>query len=66
MNRVIIAGGDGSVMWVVDELIKNDIDLKRCACGIIPFGTGNDFSITLGWGDKCPKNLISGLHNIAF
>ena len=44
-------------MWVVDELIKYDIDFNRCPLGIIPFGTGNDFSIASGWGGKCPTVL---------
>lgn len=48
--RVIVGGGDGTVMWVVEEMIKYNIDVEKCPIGIVPFGTGNDFSRVLGWG----------------
>ena len=48
--RVIVCGGDGSVMWVVEEMIHYKIDIEKCPIGILPFGTGNDFSRSLGWG----------------
>jgi len=59
--RVIVGGGDGSIMWAVQEMIKADIDFDRCPIGTIPFGTGNDFSRVLGWGPTEPKVLI-GTH----
>jgi diacylglycerol kinase (ATP) len=37
-------------MWVVDEMINYKIDVEKCPLGILPFGTGNDFSRVLGWG----------------
>jgi len=49
---VIVGGGDGSIMWAVQEMIKADIDFEKCPIGTIPFGTGNDFSRVLGWGRK--------------
>ena len=68
MIRIVIGGGDGTVMWVVDELIKNNIDFEKCSIGIIPFGTGNDFSVATGWGGKCPsilnKKVKEGLHKL--
>jgi len=48
--RVVVGGGDGTVLWVVNEMIKIGIDFSNCPIGIIPFGTGNDFSRVLGWG----------------
>lgn len=48
--RVIVCGGDGTVMWVVEEMINYQIDQTKCPIGILPFGTGNDFSRVLGWG----------------
>ena len=48
--RVIVCGGDGTVMWVVEEMINYKIDQNKCPIGILPFGTGNDFSRVLGWG----------------
>lgn len=47
--RVVICGGDGSVLWVVQELIDKGVDLDQIIFGIIPIGTGNDFSRTIGW-----------------
>lgn len=37
-------------MWVIEEMIKAEIDVAKCPIGIIPFGTGNDFSRVTGWG----------------
>ncbi len=48
--RVIVGGGDGSIMWAVQEMISAHIDFQKCVIGTIPFGTGNDFSRVLGWG----------------
>lgn len=50
--RIIVCGGDGSVMWVVEEMINYKINPDKCPIGILPFGTGNDFSRVLGWGGK--------------
>ena len=47
-----MGGGDGTVMWVVEEMIRYRIDVESCPIGIVPFGTGNDFSRVLGWGGK--------------
>jgi diacylglycerol kinase (ATP) len=49
---VIVGGGDGTVMWVVEEMKKYKLDFEKCPLGTIPFGTGNDFSRVLGWGGK--------------
>jgi diacylglycerol kinase (ATP) len=48
--RAIVCGGDGTVMWVVDEMIANHIDIANCPIGTVPFGTGNDFARVTGWG----------------
>ena len=53
--RVIICGGDGTIPWVLSEIMKREIDLKEVVFGIIPIGTGNDFSRSLGWGSKTVK-----------
>lgn len=47
---VIVCGGDGTVMWVVTEMKKHDVKIIEAPIGVIPLGTGNDFSRELGWG----------------
>jgi diacylglycerol kinase (ATP) len=49
---VIVCGGDGTVMWVVEQIVKMKINIHDIPVGIIPIGTGNDFSRALGWGGK--------------
>lgn len=56
--RVMVAGGDGTVMWALSELIKSEVDMTKVAVGHIPFGTGNDFARTTGWGHEPPANLV--------
>jgi diacylglycerol kinase (ATP) len=49
--RVVACGGDGTVNWVVsmmDAFFGHDS--RRPPLAVIPFGTGNDMSRTLGWG----------------
>ena len=45
VNLVVVAGGDGSVGYVVDAMQREGIDLPL---GIIPAGTANDFASMLG------------------
>lgn len=45
VQRLLIAGGDGSVAAVVETLAP---DFDRFELGIIPMGTGNDFARSLG------------------
>ncbi|KAF4689910.1 hypothetical protein FOZ60_001012 [Perkinsus olseni] len=56
--RVLVAGGDGTIMWFLDEAIKHSVDIDSIAIGVIPFGTANDFSRTLGWGAQAPRVLL--------
>lgn len=54
----MVCGGDGTVMWVVEEMIKYNVDVENCPIGIVAFGTGNDFSRVLGWGASAPGKVI--------
>lgn len=47
--RIIICGGDGTISWVLNELVKYELNITRCAFGVVPIGTGNDFCRTIGW-----------------
>ncbi|XP_006648028.2 diacylglycerol kinase 7-like [Oryza brachyantha] len=54
--RIVVAGGDGTVGWVLGCLT----DLYRLSrepvppTGIIPLGTGNDLARSFGWGGSFP------------
>lgn len=65
---VIVCGGDGTVMWVVSEMLKYKVDPEVTPLAIIPLGTGNDFSRSLGWGGSSfllwSTNQLKGLIKI--
>lgn len=54
---IIVAGGDGTIKWVISELVK--IGRLSFPLGVIPFGTGNDLSRACGWGWTAPSGLTS-------
>lgn len=57
--RCVVGGGDGTVMWADSALTKAGVDTtKQVIYGIIPLGTGNDFSRVAGWGGKNPKGIL--------
>jgi diacylglycerol kinase family enzyme len=45
-----VAGGDGTLMYLVDEAIELGSKIEEISLCILPFGTGNDLSRTMGWG----------------
>lgn len=53
--KIIVAGGDGTVMWCLSELEQHEIPLSNVVIGVLPFGTGNDFAKSLEW--TLPKRL---------
>ena len=57
--RVIVAGGDGSLIWVIETFISEEINTDRILFGILPFGSGNDLSAMLGWGRDPPDDLFA-------
>mmetsp|Transcript_10389 Transcript_10389/g.22469 ORF Transcript_10389/g.22469 Transcript_10389/m.22469 type:complete len:704 (+) Transcript_10389:69-2180(+) len=61
--RVVVAGGDGTVMWAISSIESHRIDHTQIAIGVVPFGTGNDFSRALGWGGAAPAKLV-GVDNV--
>lgn len=38
--HVIVAGGDGTVMWCLSELTHHEVDGERIVVGMVPYGTG--------------------------
>ncbi|KAK1429916.1 hypothetical protein QVD17_12252 [Tagetes erecta] len=51
--RIVVAGGDGTVGWVLGELKKQDRG-PIPPTAVIPLGTGNDLSRSFGWGGSFP------------
>lgn len=54
--RILVAGGDGTVGWILTEIFKRQINPLPEVC-ILPIGTGNDLSRVLGWGAVPPAVL---------
>ncbi|CAJ2637444.1 diacylglycerol kinase 7-like [Trifolium pratense] len=54
--RIMVAGGDGSVGWVLGCLTELNTQGREPVppVGIIPLGTGNDLSRCFGWGGSFP------------
>ncbi|CAO2823019.1 unnamed protein product [Amaranthus hypochondriacus] len=54
--RVVVAGGDGTVGWVLGSLGELHKDARNPipSVAIIPLGTGNDLSRSFGWGGSFP------------
>lgn len=48
----MVCGGDGTIPWVLHSASENKIDFSIVSLGIMPIGTGNDFSRSVGWGYK--------------
>ena len=48
--RILAAGGDGTVTWILKTI--RDLQLEPPpAVAILPLGTGNDMSLSFGWGE---------------
>ncbi|KAJ3049640.1 hypothetical protein HK097_009390, partial [Rhizophlyctis rosea] len=58
------AGGDGTLMGVVEGMISTGIDVNddRIFFSVVPFGTGNDLSQVLGWGRFVSGKDVAGHH----
>ena len=64
--KILIAGGDGTVLGIVEELNKEGIPLPRCIFGAMPFGTGNDLSNALGFGSECNVGDINNFQRVLY
>lgn len=65
-NRLVAlaGGGDGTVNWLLAELIGANIDFNKVIFGAFPLGTGNDFAKNLGWKEyNIFDNNFTELHD---
>ena len=56
--KILIGGGDGTFLSMIDSFVKHGVDIQFCTFGHIPLGTGNDLSNSLGFKDHI--NLSKG------
>ena len=54
--KILLGGGDGTVLRIVEDLFKKNINLHKCIFGNIPMGTGNDLSNSMGFGSTVTLN----------
>lgn len=57
--RIIAAGGDGTVAWVLQVIARGKIQ-PAPPVAIMPLGTGNDMARSFGWGAGYSKKSVSG------
>ena len=60
-DAVVAAGGDGTVNEIVNGLLVAAGERATCPLGILPLGTGNDFSDMIG----LPRDLVMASRIIA-
>ncbi len=64
--KLLACGGDGTVGWLLSVLDKVTIE-PMPAVGVLPLGTGNDLSRSLGWGggyiDEPISKILSSLQS---
>ncbi|CAD7076868.1 unnamed protein product [Hermetia illucens] len=54
--RILVAGGDGTVGWVLNTIFALDIR-PIPEISIMPLGTGNDLSRVMRWGAESPDHI---------
>lgn len=62
IDFLILAGGDGTVRKVAEELLSRKAIDRRLPLGLLPFGTANNIAKTLGVY-KSPEEIIKGWHD---
>lgn len=62
--RLVIAGGDGSLIGAVTSAMEAGVDISRMPCCVLPFGTGNDLSRCTNWGGRPKGEMYRNLTNL--
>jgi len=57
--RIIIGGGDGSIVSFIECLGEKIIITNKCVFGVIPLGTGNDLSRSMNFGGIVDLDQVS-------
>ena len=56
--RILAAGGDGTVAWILKTVRELALDPEPHVA-VMPLGTGNDLSLSFGWGNTFLKSWIN-------
>lgn len=59
---LVLAGGDGTVRKIAEELLSRKVIEKKFPLGLLPMGTANNIAKTLRLPDS-PADIIAGWHN---
>jgi len=61
IDFVVLAGGDGTVRKVAEELLSRNVIEKKMPLGLLPFGTANNIARTLGLSHNA-EDTIHTIH----
>lgn len=59
LDFLILAGGDGTVRKIAEEMLGRKVIEKKLPIGLLPFGTANNIAKTLGVSNS-PEDIIHG------
>ena len=62
--RLVIAGGDGSLIGAVTAAMEAGVDIGKMPCCVLPFGTGNDFARCTNWGGTPTGEIFRNLTSL--
>ena len=62
--RLVIAGGDGSLIGAVTAAMEAGVDISKMPCCVLPFGTGNDFARCTNWGGTPTGEMFRNLNSL--
>jgi len=55
--RILAAGGDGTVAWILKTVMELGLE-PAPPVAVLPLGTGNDLSLSFGWGNTFQQAWI--------